>query len=319
NYILPYRNYDEPVEPGTRKKFMERYSWVFDSLNANVPLRNVVNSITESYHHRNLLTLRSLYPIPLSSSQYEKSKMGICQDGVTFLVNLFRSLGLETFDDCIPHWRNHVNCGDTCIRLTYGDEVVYFEDRVGEVYKDDSMPKVYRRTFSTNLLEGRDLCLYEDVISDYKDAIDIEVPILFNGHLGKDETPIISVFDQKENWYKVAYGEVNGNKIVFKKMGDNVLYLAGYKTPNGQLKAVNYPFFLSPNKEINYFKPKEEVYDSIVLVRKMGIMAVRDKLWNANKQTWLDHLNGGEFQGSNSPTFENYTILGQINNLNSYQ
>src|SRR5690606_12453662 len=76
NYILPYRNYDEPIEFGTRKKFYDRYRWVFDSLNANVPLRKVVNSIIKPFQHRNLLTLRSIYPIPLSSSQYERSKMG---------------------------------------------------------------------------------------------------------------------------------------------------------------------------------------------------------------------------------------------------
>lgn len=319
NYILPYRNYDEPIELGTRKKFHDRYRWVFDSLNANVPLRKVVNSIIKPFQHRNLLTIRSIYPIPLSSSQYERSKMGICQDGVTYFTTLFRALGLEASDDLVPHWGNHVAFGHNWMRVKYGDEIVYFEDLVGEAYKDESMPKVYRRTFSANLLDDRDLSLFVDVITEYKETIDIEVPIIFNNTNENDDIPVICVFDQKEQWYKVAYGKKNGDKLSFKKMGTNVLYLSAYFS-NGKFNAVNYPFFVSLDKDIRYFKPnKANLYDSITLVRKCGVMPIRDTLWKPNKQSWLENLKGGEFQGSNSPSFDSYAVLGRINSLNSYQ
>src|SRR5690606_38707826 len=127
------------------------------------------------------------------------------------------------------------------------------------------------------------LSLFVDVVTDYKETVNIEVPIIFNND-ETDDTPVICVFDQKNKWYKVAYGEKKGNKLIFRNMGTNVLYLAAYFS-SGEFKAVNYPFFVSLDKDTRYFKPKKaDLYHSITLVRKCGIMPIRDILWKPNKQ-----------------------------------
>src|SRR5690606_26565546 len=120
-FILPYRNGDEPLEHNSRKDFYQKYQWVHQELENKVPFRTIVDSIMMGFNFDYLLGIRKSYPISLSKSQFEKSRLGLCQDAVNYFVNLFRSLGIVCAEDAIPQWGNHHSSGHSWLYFKYGD------------------------------------------------------------------------------------------------------------------------------------------------------------------------------------------------------
>lgn len=49
----------------------------------------------------------SSYPLPLSTDQIEKSKLGQCVDWVNYYVNVMRALGIMAVKDYVEHWGNN--------------------------------------------------------------------------------------------------------------------------------------------------------------------------------------------------------------------
>ncbi|MGV8096487.1 MAG: hypothetical protein AB2L24_31915 [Mangrovibacterium sp.] len=310
NFILPYRNYNEPIESGTRRELMEEYHWVFDSLKVNVPLKRIADNIILPFKFIYLYDIRSKYPIPLSVMQFKKCRMGLCNDEVNYFVHLFRALGITSSEDFVPHYGNSYSGGHSFLHLQYGNEI-YCEGNLLTTYREESIPKVYRRTYSKNITETKDTCLYWDVTQEYKATIDAEIDILFNVPT-KGIIPSINVFAPRVQWLKVANGLWRNDKLLFKNIGTNVLYLAGYYH-FGQLYAVNYPFSVLPDETVHFWKPSEEALDSVILLRKAGYKRPRD----GSRKHWLDSLSNGIFQGANNPSFEHAQTLYKIEKLNS--
>ena len=289
---------------------MQDYYWVFDSLNSNVPLKTIADSIIENFHYHNLTSIRNFYPMTLSISLYDKSRIGLCQDAVNYFVHLFRALGIASSDDYVPHWGNHHSSGHSWLRLQYGNEI-YCEKNLRIIYKHESIPKIQRRTFSLNKTPGSTPGFYKDVTQDYKLTTDIIVENIFNTPKGQ---PVLCVFDIYRKWAKVAEGEKQGYKLSFNNMGTNVLYLPAYYS-FGQIHPVNYPFFVDSVKNLHYFIPSTTKNDSVILLRKAGFITPRNK----TKKQWIDSLNYGIFQGSNDLRFKHAQTLAKIGKLNSPQ
>jgi hypothetical protein len=310
-YILPYRNGDEAIEAGTRREFLEKYSWVFDSLNANVTIEFIADSIINTFTLKNLPTLRSKYPITLSIREYDKSKIGICQDKVNYLVHLFRALGIASSDESVSHWGNHHSAGHSWFRLEYGQEI-YYENHIKELYKDESIPKVNRKLYSIEYTENGNCKFYKDVTSEYKTTVNVEIPILFNDF---NSDALLCVFDVNQKWAVVDEGFKRNNTLNFKEIGTNVLYVASNTSSVGEVSPVNYPFYISSDKSIHYYVPQEQIQDSVVLLRKAGFVTQRSE----KKIQWLKELEGSIFQGSDTAFYSQAKILHQINKLNSTQ
>src|SRR5690606_19463910 len=128
------------------------------------------------------------------------------------------------------------------MKLTFGDEDYFESSTIKNNYINESIPKVFRRTFSVNSINNKSY-LYEDVISEYKETVDVEVPIIFNVPK-KGDRPVVYIFDVSRQWYEVAEGHVDEDNLILEKLGTNVLYLAGFYDTSGKLNAVNYPFFV---------------------------------------------------------------------------
>lgn len=103
NYVLPYKTANEPIEDYTRQKLAEKYSWVYKNLEAGASLKTVVDSVAADFNFKVMNDIRRYYPQTLSISQVEKSRLGICSDGVNYLVNVFRALGIVSAMDLTPH------------------------------------------------------------------------------------------------------------------------------------------------------------------------------------------------------------------------
>lgn len=244
NFILPYRNYNEPVERGTRRRFIEEYRWVFDSLENNVPLKTIADQIINPFKFA-LSNFRSQYPLPLSIKQFKACRMGLCTDEVNYFIHLFRALGIVSSEEFIPYYGNSYSTGHSFLRLEYSNEI-YCEGNLLEVYKEESIPKVYRRTYSKVVTKPGDTCLYKDVNQQYKTTIDVELDLVLNKP-AKHNRPGIYVFAPRTQWLRVAEGFWKDNKFLFKNIGTNVLYFEVAK--NSLLWLRN----LSRGKEENTF------------------------------------------------------------------
>ncbi|WP_236974536.1 hypothetical protein [Membranihabitans maritimus] len=66
-YILPYRNKDEPIEPGIRRMLKEEYSWVVDALKDGEDFAKVRDSVMWKFHYRNIINVRDYYPTTQSN------------------------------------------------------------------------------------------------------------------------------------------------------------------------------------------------------------------------------------------------------------
>ena len=312
NFILPYRNSDEPLEFGSRRNFLGKYSWVIDSLIGKVSLKAIAEIIINNEKFTYLPDIRTKYPVPLSINQFEKGRFGLCDDQVNYLIQLFRAIGLSSSEDYVEHFGNFKGTGHSWIRLEYGNEI-YYQSDLNNVYQYESIPKVYRRTFSKNMDTFGDSHFYLDVTPEYKLTDSFEIKNIFNSS-SSFGPPYLCVFDSRHSWYKVVRGKVLNDNLQFHNIGTNCLYLPIIDSV-GKMIPVNYPFYIEHNDEIQFYKPENELLDSIILLRKAGFISPR-KLC---KQRFLDSLNNGIFQGSNDSLFNFSQTLGKISNLSSTQ
>jgi hypothetical protein len=312
NYILPYKNSDEPIEEGSRKKLAEKYSWVSSLLKKGNSLKFVVDSVCSEFDFEIIKEIRSFYPQTLSISQIEKTRFGLCDDGVNYLINVFRSLGIISAHDMTPHWGNHPSLGHSWLYVKYGDQE-YSTDVQGKIdlkkeYLGESIPKVMRRTYA-----------YQDVFSytpNTKDVTNTYVPTvnitIADNYISRFTKPVICVFDINDIWKPVSFGKYNHSNIVYTDLGVNVLYVAADLEEN-LLTPITYPFFIDKTKKINFFKPGKSILKSVALTRKISMSSPRSK----RVIDWIKNLNQGIFQGANDESFNDAETLYQISNFNS--
>lgn len=314
-YILPYRSTKEPIEFGLRKKLNDKYFWVYDELNKGASLKSVVDSITSEFKYENFGNLSKYYNVPLSLSQIEKSRIGLCDDGVNYLVNVFRSLGIICSKEYVSHWGNHHTSGHSWIYTKYGNQE-YSTNINGQAdlrfkYEKESIPKVNRTTFShQNNFVYSSLAI--DVTSNYVSTVNLNIENTLGTPISQ---PVICVFDRYREWASIGRGIVKENgKIYYKDLGVNVLYMVASKKDN-DLVPFNYPFFIDNNKKVHFFKPIFSKNIKIGLTRKNGLSSPR----NRSKLDWIKSLNGSLFIASNNLNFKNSKTLLKVSNINSPQ
>jgi hypothetical protein len=320
NYVLPYRNGSEPVSINDRKLLMNKYSWISDSLRLGTSIQRVVDIVREQIHFRTLMTIREKYPQPLSVLDFDKIKVGLCADGTTYMVHLFRALGIATGNDYVPHWGNHWSRGHDWFFVKYGRETLYLDAAVEPndpkdlllVYKVESIPKIYRKSFAVNgdtTFSIRDL----DVTSEYFEVLSPKIPIVLNHSLKIH--PKICVYDVEKGWAPVDEALFKDSYIQTHNLGLNVVYMAGYFNDN-QFMPINYPFtFDKYTKELHFFKPSSTIINSAIVERKYPLFSKRYQL----KRILIEELNGCFFEGSNDSIFQKRTILYTIHGLDSPQ
>lgn len=315
NYILPYKTANEPFEEDVRQKLSKKYLWVYKNLEAGSSLKTVVDSVAADFNFRVMNDVYKYYPQTLSIDQVEKARVGVCSDGVNYLVNVFRSLGIISAKDLTPHWGNHPTLGHTWLYVKYGNEE-YSTDVLGKIdlkklYFNESIPKVYRESYlfqDKNLFHS--LCL--DVTNNYVGTTSISVPNLFKASITQ---PIICVFDYNNEWATVATGDCENNNFKFNNLGVNVLYMAASQE-NNEIIPINYPFFIDKTKKIQFFKPSETEKNSVEITRKCRLSSPR----NRNKVLkMMSSMNGTLFQGANEVDFSDAETLYQVTNFNSNQ
>lgn len=310
-YILPYKTANEPLEAQVRQKLSEKYAWATQNLKAGVSLQTVVDSVTADFNFRVMNDIYKFYPQTLSIYEVEKARVGKCSDGVNYLVNVFRSLGIVSAIDMVTHWGNHPTIGHTWLYVKYGNEE-YSTDVRGKIdlkalYTEESIPKILRESYHFHE-ENPFSPLTEDVTSSYGNAVDIAIPNLLEA---PHEQPVLCVFDVNKEWDPITYGSNKSNDFTFNNIGVNVLYMAGSQEENG-IATANYPFYIDKEKKLHFFKPKPTTVNDVVLTRKCRLSSARNR---KNVLELISSLNGGIFQGANKADFSDAITLFQITNF----
>lgn len=317
-YILPYRNGREPVFKEDRAMLLKKYSWVHDSLSAGIPLNKIVAVITSEFHFGIPLNTRKKFPQALSISQIEQGRLGICKDGVTYFVHVFRALGIPAADDYVQHWGNHYAMGHDWIHLKYGNETIatdassYAHDpkNLYPLLKEESIPKVYRTLFAP-ILSIHKTIKDEDVSTEYVETYSPVIPIIYNPK--KAFQAKICVFDHNTGWFPIDEALVKKGNLQAKNLGTNVVYMAGY-FENSTFFPVNFPFtFDKDKKKVHFFKPSTTSTNDAIVERKYPLFSKRYQV----KLSYILDMNGRIFQGSNDSSFKKSTTLYTITGLNS--
>ncbi|MBO9203840.1 MULTISPECIES: hypothetical protein [Niastella] len=311
NSILPFFNVNEPVEEKARQFFFDKYHWVYDSLNAGMPFKKVADSIIGEFNFTSMVSLPKYYPAPLSVSQLEKSRLGLCDDAVNYFVNLFRSLGIICNKDLIVQWGNTTLLGHSWIHLKYGT-FEYSRDVNSEgidlrtKYQGESIPKVYRSTFSplaqTACVYQNNL-FYSDVTSFYTPTVSLQFPAAEKSVAAKLR---LNVFNSQSMWNDVANCEAKNDSIVFRNVGVNCVYIVGF-WENGTFKSQSPPFSIDADKKIKNYIPTGS-YDSIKILRKLGLAQVRNK----SKLGWINQLTDCVIEGANDSNFKSSVTLYKV-------
>ena len=270
-YVLPYRDSNEPLEPW-RPKMYKKYSWVEDSLKDKTNPTEaciLINNEIKSWYKFDPLFYR--HPTDLGLSEMEEYKRGRCEDMTNLALYAMRSQGVPVMSDYTPAWPNTGNNHAWNATLTKDGKVVIFMGGLDNPYEyrlNNKKAKVYRKTFGR---QKNSLAMikpeyekvpgwvssshYVDVTADYIPVVDVKLK-LQRPKPDSVNYAYIYVFNSGK-WKAIHWGEISGDSVTFTDMGKDIAYLPCYYK-NGKYLPAGNQFILKENGNI-----KENVADTI--------------------------------------------------------
>lgn len=252
-YILPYRRMNGLIIDDARKVFYERHHGKYFT-QGNKDMIEEADSLLYQYHH---LTHSQFWgtqiPIP-NASTFEYLRHGLCEHRCWYNSLLFSSLGMAVAVDFVPAWgnRNSSHTWNVLIKdgKSYAFESFWDRDRwkYKRIYNNETfdydwgrfrVAKVYRHSFK-NYIEGPitnkkvkmedipDLfknIKKKDVSHEYFDTVNVTITL--NNIPKGTYYAYLCVYNYNE-WQPVQWGEISNNKVTFKGMGKDVVYLPCY-------------------------------------------------------------------------------------------
>jgi len=326
-YILPYRVIDTYWE-GTRPYFMEKYKHIADS-SKNKSLYEVSEIIRRDIHlwfkEDAEVSRNWRFLMPMSFRNIVRGKLGNCFEATAIRTAAMRAMGIPVAFETVPQWGN-VNSGthyfytvldpkiDTITRLIdnaniYRDTRYIVEGssyvaKLEWVPKDipvlynKTIPKVYRKCFGRQANSLAALKAPGDQVPDfftdrfimdvtkkYVEAADVRLALQ---DVQKHKYAYLCVFNP-EGWQPVQWAKVEGDSVVFKDMGKNIVYLPAYYENNKLIPAAP-AFLLQLDGTVKQLVPSKNKSD-IHLTRKF-------RFSSHNAMNAMECF-GGRFQGCN--------------------
>lgn len=321
NYILPYNSFSEYPE-NWRNLLRERYQYILEDPDIPKTMEDVCCAIVDDERTwfrwtGEIANYPSPYPAAISISNLLKGQRGACVDMANLAAYSARALGIPVAMDYVHRWGNGGAHGWSALILTDSTFLPFLgaERRPGDyesIREGEFKPaKVVRHTLSYNessfaararmaglneipqqLSDPRNL----DVTSYYNTTADITLDIQ-----GKNRTPVYLCVFRGDRWDAIDGGLIEDNKVVFKQMGRDLVYLPMYFKNYDYHPAA--PPILLPIKE----GKKELIPD---MKEKITMKLIRKSpLKKENARILERNLNGARFEGSNSQDFKNPTVL----------
>jgi hypothetical protein len=306
-FVLPYRNTTEPIEPGLRKYFFEKYSWVFDRMETSGSLQKAVCDLLDSLDIRFGPSFR--YPFTMPVSNTYKIGIGNCDAMVNLVVFIFRSLGIAAACDYTPHFGNSGYTGHSWMVFFVADSIyavdIPTKKIMNHLYKHEALPKIYRKCFERD----RESLVFQndiDVTSQYRNTVNIS----FSPDTGADRL-YLKIFHRQRGWITVAESTPKKGRIRFDHLGENIVYLLcdSRNEPQGP----NSLFYVDNHGKIKYLIPNHEKAVTGIITRKFPPFALRF----IDRMHWVNSVNGAEIQAANNTDFSDVVSLKKIDNINS--
>ncbi|MCB9426653.1 MAG: hypothetical protein H6584_06450 [Flavobacteriales bacterium] len=205
-----------------------------------------------------------------------------------------------------PFWREDI----------WRNKEIYNNVGIDPKYGKHRVPKVFRETYSNRKkgpISDKRVKIYNiprlfqdenilDVSSSYFKPVDIQVsikePVLDDTYYA-----YLCVIGEGQKWIPVYWGAIEDQKVTFKDMGTDIVYLpAFYK--KGKVIPLGNPFYVNSEGTKREFKVENET-QNITVKRKYPMLEI-------HMDTLAQALVGGVIQGSNKTDFSDakdlYTI-----------
>ncbi|RLD90231.1 MAG: hypothetical protein DRJ09_04840 [Bacteroidetes bacterium] len=263
-YVLPYRDSNEPLEPWRRRMY-KKYSWVQDSMaDITNPTEAcvLINNEIKSWYKFDPLFYR--HPTDLGLSEMEEYKRGRCEDMTNLALYAMRSQGVPVMSDYTPAWPNTGNNHAWNATMTKDGKVVIFMGGLDNPYEyklGNKKAKVYRKTFGR---QKGSLAMtkpdyekvpgwlasshYTDVTKEYIPVVDVKLK-LERPKPDSVNYAYLYVFNSGD-WKAIHWGKINGDSVTFTDMGQDIAYLPCY-FKNGKYLPAGTPFILREDGTIN--------------------------------------------------------------------
>lgn len=306
NYILPYRQKDEPLELSLREKqYQENIEKINDitSIDSMIQLAKEVSSFPDDFKYKRLI------PFDQSISDIKKGRMTDCVDISIYSAFKGRTIGIPMAIDFAiwpnfrssHYWNSIVFDKDSTL---YADKD-FFWGEPGSYRLRRKVAKIYRlmyasqEPFDSVLKDNKTWTFLDnpnilDVTSQYIKTTNI-IMKLRTVEEETFSTAYLCVFNDRK-WRPVAKSSINQEaEVQFNGVGRENIYIIFYLDKNKRIPASE---AFSVNKEGNIFTYKANVKKirDVSLDRKSQL-TYRVKNFGAN-------LSGGLFQLSNTPNFE---------------
>lgn len=274
-YILPYRGVDEPIT-NWGSLLNAKYSPILDSISDKSILNvcKVINAaLANDIHYDNRwvsggLGTQSILEIMDTGS-------GMCDDLSVYGACVMRSLGIPVAIDFDIHGR--FNYGHSwCVVFDEEGKSWSFgtgEEQPGEhihTFKKfhwRKLAKVFRKDFNingkglySNIEELNSIPPFfrvknvVDVSDEYIETVNVEHE---SGELSDNQQYLYLCVYNNKIWQPIQWSEIKGTKVLFTKMGTEIMYLAGYYAYN-RLNPVSDPFVIQKDGFKKYITSTED-------------------------------------------------------------
>jgi hypothetical protein len=222
----------------------------------------------------------------LGAGNITKLPAGPCDEYARVVLAVMRSNGIPVVIDLLPQWPYRGGGGGHSWNFLLDplrNQVIFEElngvEPGGALRPYSALGKVYRSTYAINreLLQMqtedyvperfRNIFL-KDVTAQYAPVVTIAVDIHQKMKTSQSYA-YLAVFDNRQ-WKPVAFGKVKRNRVQFRDVCKNIVYLPVYCTTMG-LKALNYPFILEYSGNVRYLIPDTTRLKAVVLTRKYPV------------------------------------------------
>lgn len=321
NYILPYKSLSESPEDW-RTVLYDRYQYLLQDPDIPKNMEDVCCALVQDEKRWFRYTeLFFGYPGAMSISNILKGQRGACREMSNLAAYSARALGIPVAIDYTPQWGNHSD-GHVWNALILNDStfwdfigaegtpgdytsVTRGEGKVAKAYRynmeiiESSFAARAMRLGVTDLPPGLQNPRIKDVTSYYTKTADLYLNV--NAANG---TPVYLCVFQIGSWQALDGGFVQDNKVTIKNAGREVLYVPMfYKSET--YKPAGPPLILPWEGEPIILKTDNPDVQTLKIQRKYPLKRFRAK-W-----TLAQYLIQARFEGSNTPDFQNPTLLYQ--------
>ncbi|MDD4372972.1 MAG: transglutaminase domain-containing protein [Bacteroidales bacterium] len=231
-YVLPYRFGNESLHDW-RTSILENFSWMIDSLDNQTDPSELIDFIDLYVDNHFSFDKRYLrIPEPQCLEEILQSKTGNYQDIAYLKAMLLRSFGIPSTIDYIPFLAD--TTGSFYFTVAMNSDGIFealLPLNTEYLFKQNKIPKVYRRIYSKNpksLFSLKELSLstppfighyhYQDVTKDYVATLPVEFKVK------NSDTLYYTAVYNDSMWRAVDWAITKNQQIIFPDLGQNISY-----------------------------------------------------------------------------------------------